>query len=401
MKLWKKIALILLGILLLIQIPFIYRRFQIKNLAEKINSLNAQRKQIENPDFKEYKGIIHAHTFLGGHSTGSFEELIAGANADNLDFVLMTEHTTDVYDSSALTLNGVYGNTLFVGGHEANTSSGDRFLLIPGSAESFQDARMETAQFLEKYHAQNKLALVTYPEKFQTWDANFDGIEVFSLHTNAKKASVFCALFDLIWSYSAYPDATLADYLQRPSENLQKFDEIAAGRRITLSAGSDAHSNIGFHLLGDDAGNKIINLKIDRYWIIFRLVRQHVLLEKDKPLTRENLLDAIKKGHSFVGFDVLSDTDGFSFTATNGAENKIQGDEIALGEGVKLKASAPQTARFVVFKNGEKVFENGDGSEITFDARTRGAYRVEVYLDSLGRNFDKTPWIISNPIYVK
>ena len=62
---------------------------------------------------------------------------------------------------------------------------------------------METAPFLEKYHAQNKLALVTYPEKFKTWDADFDGVEVFSLHTNAKKANVFYALFDLIWSYSS------------------------------------------------------------------------------------------------------------------------------------------------------------------------------------------------------
>lgn len=404
MKLWKKILLVFLAILLLVQIPFIYRRFQIGNLAEKINSLNAQRKTIENPDFKEYKGVIHAHTSLGGHSTGTFEELISGANANNLDFVLMTEHTTETFDSSALTLNGVYGTTLFVGGHEANTASGDRFLLVPGSAESFADARLETAPFLEKYHAQKKLALITYPEKFKTWSSDFDGVEVFSLHTNAKRANVFYAVFDLIWSYSAYPDLTIADYFERPAENLQKFDEIAAQKKSLLFAGSDAHSNIGFHLLGDDAQNKIINLKIDRYWIIFRLVRQHVLLEKDKPFNQENLLDALKKGHSFIGFDVLSDTGGFSFTATNGAENKIQGDEIALAGGVKLKANAPQAAKFVFFRNGEKISGTGDSLQIfeqEIEAKQAGTYRVEVYLDSLGRNFDKTPWIISNPIYVK
>jgi hypothetical protein len=405
MKLWKKIILVLLAILLLVQIPFIYRRFQIGNLAEQINTLNAQRKQAENSSFNEYKGIIHAHTHLGGHSTGSFDELISGANANNLDFVLMTEHTTEAFDSSALTLNGVYGNTLFVGGHEANTSSGDRFLLIPGSAESFQDARLETAPFLEKYHAQNKLALITYPEKFKSWDSNFDGVEVFSLHTNAKKASWFYAFFDLIWSYSAYPDLTIADYFQRPDDNLKKFDEITAQKKSVLFAGSDAHSNIGFHLLGDDAGNKIINLKIDRYWIIFRLVRQHVLLEKDKPFNQENLLDALRKGHSFVGFDVLGDTSGFSFIAENGAESKIQGDEIALAQGVKLTASTPQAAKFVFYRNGEKISEMGVDSAMylghTIEAKQPGTYRVEVYLPLLGRNFDKTPWIISNPIYVK
>lgn len=401
MKLRKKILLVLLAILLLAQIPFIYRRVQIGNLADKINTLNSQRKEIIDSNFNDYKGIIHAHTFLGGHSSGHFDELIAGANANNLDFVLMTEHTAEQYDTSALTLNGVYGNTLFVGGQEANAGNDDRFLLLPGSAESFQDAKLQTPQFLEKYHAQNKLAFVTYPEKFKSWDSNFDGIEIFSLHTNAKKANWFYALFDLIWSFPAYHELTIADYFQRPAENLQKFDEITAQKKSTLFAGSDAHSNIGFHLLGDDAGNKIINLKIDRYETIFRLVRTHVLLEKDKPLSRENLLDALKKGHAFIGFDVLSDTNGFSFSASSGAENKIQGDEIALSQGVKLKANAPQIARFVIFRNGVKVAEAGGNSEIAFDAREAGTYRVEVYLDQLGRNFDKTPWIISNPIYVR
>jgi hypothetical protein len=401
MKLWKKIILILLGVLLIIQIPFVYRRIQIGSLAGKINTLNQNRKQTENSNFKEYKGIIHAHTLLGGHSTGSFEELISGANANNLDFVLMTEHTSDVYDTSALTLHGIYGNTLFVGGQEANTSSGDRFLLIPGSAESFQDAKLDTAQFLEKYHAQNKLALITYPEKLQTWNSNYDGDEVFSLHTDLKTANPFYALFDMIWSFPAYHELTIADYFQRPDENLKKFDEITQQKKSILFAGSDAHSNIGFHLFGDDAGNKIINLKIDRYETIFRLVRNHVLVEQDKPFNQENLLDSLKKGHLFIGFDVLSDTSGFSFTAQNGSENVIQGDEIVLQNGVKLKAVAAQTARFVFFKNGEKVFEAGDVSEAEFAAVDAGTYRVEVYLDALGRSFGKMPWIISNPIYVK
>ena len=402
MKLWKKIILVLLGILLLVQIPFIYRRYQIGQLSNKISELAAQSGEIKkDPNFNEYKGVIHAHTSLGGHSTGSFEELIAGANANDLDFVVMTEHVSEVYDTSALTLNGIYGKTLFIGGQEANTASGDRFLLVPGSAETFSDAELETAEFLEKYHAQKRIALITYPEKFNTWSSDFDGVEVFSLHTNAKKASWFYGFFDLIWSFSAYPDLTIADYFQHPDAELRKFDEITAQKKSVLFAGSDAHSNIGFHLGGDDAGNKLINLKIDPYWVIFKLVRQHVLLEKDKPLTRENLLEALKNGHSFIGFDVLSDTSGFSFTATNDVENKIMGDEIALASGVKLKASAPQTARFVFFRNGEKILELGDTREAFFETKEKGTYRVEVYLDSLGRNFDKTPWIISNPIYIR
>jgi len=107
MKIFKRILIILLVVLLLAQIPFIYRRYQTGKLAEKIASLDAQRTTYQDPNFKEYKGVIHAHTNLGGHSTGSFDELIAAANANDLDFVLMTEHFSETFDTAEKTLNAV------------------------------------------------------------------------------------------------------------------------------------------------------------------------------------------------------------------------------------------------------------------------------------------------------
>jgi len=400
-KFLKKFFLIVLIVLLLIQIPFIYRRYQNGKLAEKINQLQSQRTVQPDPNYTEYKGIIHAHTSLGGHSTGTFDELIDGANANDLDFVIMTEHYTDKYDTSALTLNGVYGKTLFVGGNEIDTSDGDRFLMMPGGPDAASFSKMPTNVVLSTLHSENRLAFITYPEKFKSWNSDFDGDEVFSLHTNAKKMNPFLALFDLIWSYPAYPALTFATYFKRPDENLAKFDEIAAKRKVVFTAGTDAHSNIGFHLLGDDAGNKFINIKIDPYKTTFQLVRVHVLIDKNKPLTRESLIDALKMGHSFIGFDVLGDTSGFNFLAENDVETKIMGDDIALSQGVRLRVVSPIPARCVIFRNGEKYFESQETGEISLDAKESGTYRVELYLDQLGSPFDKMPWIISDPIYVK
>jgi len=400
MKLWKKIALGLLAVVLLIQIPFIYNRFQTGNLADKIVQLQAQKAAPANQNYKDLKGILHVHSSLGGHSTGNFEELIEGASVNNLDFVVMTEHTSADFDTSALTLNGVYKNTLFVGGNELDTKSGDRFLLINSDADAQNSYKSETPEFLQKSHSKNQLAFVTYPEKFKSWDADFDGIEIFSLHTNAKKMNFFTFPLNALWSYGSYPELTLAKYFTRPDENLRQYDEAAARRKLTLFAGTDAHSNIGFHILGDDAGNKLIDFKFDDYATIFRLVRTHILIGKDETLTRESLISALKNGHTYIGFDCLSDASGFSFTAENGAEQKIQGDEIALSSGVKLRASAPQVARFIIFKNGEKVFESGANTEAVFETKESGIYRTEVYLDALGSPFDKMPWIVSNPIYV-
>lgn len=403
MRILKKLLLILIAVLIAVQAPFIYRRYKVGQLAYSVGE--GFKFRLGGPDrpstpFKEYAGIIHAHTNLGGHSTGSFDELIAAANANQLDFVVMTEHWSDDYDTSALTLNGVYGKTLFVGGNEIDTADSDRFLMIPGSSDATGLRKVPTSAVIEKLHSENRLALVTYPEKLKSWEADFDGIEVFSLHTNAKQMNPFTAIFDGIWSFPAYPDLVLASYFKRPDENLRRFDEIAAKRKISLFAGTDAHSNIGFHLFGDDAGNKVLNFKIDDYATVFRLARQHVFIEKDKPLTRENLVDALRAGRSFIGIDALGSSDGFSFSIKGKTTNAFLGDEISLLEAPELQIISPQEVRTVVFLNGEKINETVAYQSV-LNVYKPGAYRVEVYLDRLGPPFDKMPWIISNPIYVR
>jgi hypothetical protein len=396
MKFWKKAILILFCVFALAQIPFIYNRYKIGNLSDKIAEMQTTR-AVKPSGFNDYRGIIHAHTSIGGHSTGTFDELISASNENELDFVVMTEHTSELYDTSAMTLQGVHGKTLFVGGNEVSTIDNDRFLVITGDADIYKGNTTKTADFIEQIHAENKLLFASYPEKLQNRTADFDGIEIFSLNTNAKKMNAALFLFDALWSYSSYPELLISKYFVRPDDNLAFYDEQTKSRKLTLFAGSDAHSNIGFHLFGDDANHKIINLKFDDYATIFRVMRTHILLAKDKPLTQENLITALKSGNCYVGFDALGDTTGFSFSAND----KIQGDEVSLQNSVNLKVNAPQSARFILYRNGEKVHEQSDTNEMNFDAKESGTYRVEVYLDSLESPFNSIPWILSNPIYVQ
>lgn len=391
--------LTILIILVLVQIPFIYRRYQTGKLAEKINSIQANRTEQEDPRYKDLKGVVHVHTNLGGHSTARFEELLDGAKANGLDFVLMTEHVNQRFSTAELTLNGVYDGTLFIGGNETDTAD-DRFLLVPGGTDTSQAYKLSTPDFIQKAHSENRLAFITYPEKHKTWDSNFDGVEVFSLHTAAKGINPLPVVFDAIWSFPAYPDLTFGKYLSRPDANLQKFDEVAATRRISMFAGIDAHSNLGFHLLGDDAGGKIINLKFDRFATIFRMFRVHLLHEKDKPLTRESLIATMKNGHYYTGFDTIGDSRGFMFSAESGGASVIMGDELTLAGSGMLRVASPVPVRFVVFRNGEKFGEATETSA-TFEIKEKGSYRVEAYQDGLGAPFDKMPWVLSNPIFVR
>ena len=405
MKWVKRTILILLLLIIAVQVPFIYRRYRIAQLTDQISQLEQLASDVATkpmPGFREYKGVMHVHSFLGGHSTGTFEELTSAANANGLDFVVMTEHYEHHYDTSALTLNGRFDGTLFVNGQEVDTNDGGRFLLLPGTPEAPTFAKMDSRSFLEKIRSEGRLAINNYPDRNRSGVTDFNGMEAYSLHINAKRMNKFTAVFDILWSFGSYPGATYATYFRKNEDYLKRYDAIAGEKRLLLTAGVDAHSNKGYYLIADDEGNRHFGIKIDPFEVVFRLVRMHVLLEEGTPLSRETLIEALRQGHAFIGFDVLGDTTGFSFVAENGSERRIMGDEIAMGRAVTLSATAPGTANFVFYRNGEPVGEFSGVAEASFTADKPGAYRVEVYRNELGEPFDRdAPWIMSNPIYVR
>jgi hypothetical protein len=396
----RKVIIILLALVILSQVPFMYRRYRLGRLRNTIQQLASQRVTNENaPTYVDYQGVIHVHTSLGGHSTGTFSELIAGAKANQLDFVIMTEHPQAEFDTAAMTLTGVHSGVLFVNGNEVATANGDRLLLIPGTDDAAQTGAQSTQEVIDKQKANRGLALAAYPSESQTWPStNVDGVEVYNLFTNTRQINRVATFFDGLWSYRSYPDLMFANFFARPNDNLKRWDETIAksGRKLIAIGGNDAHSNVGFGL-ADATGKQLVAVKLDPYERSFRTVRTHVLIKKDLALTRETLLEAISLGHCYVSFDIFSEATGFSFSVNHA--DKIMGDEIYSTSQTDLLAVAPLASRFVLYKNGTAV-EQKSGSSAQFTVVGAGVYRVEVYLDSLPAPVRGQPWIISNPIYV-
>lgn len=403
MKRWKKLLLVLLLTVLISQIPFAYRRYHLGRLHSAIQLVNSQRAQeTHESNFAEYKGVVHVHSFLGGHSAGNFEDIISAAKSNQLNFVVMTEHTSDDFNTAAMTLKGPHAGILFINGNEVSTTNSDRLLLLPGDESAAVMART-TQNIISNAKSKGSLALVAYPEDFKSWDANgYDGVEVYNVYTNARQMRPVIMFFDGLWSFRSYPDLLFANFYRRPTENLKKWDEAisATGRKLVAIAGNDSHANIGVSLI-DSSGKTLLGLQLDPYARSFHLVRVHVLIPKEKPLTSETLLEALANGHCFVGFDLFGDTAGFSFSVSNGIENKIQGDEIGLQREVRLTATTPVTSRIVLFKDGQPVQEESGISRKDFVVNEKGSYRVEVYLPQLPQPVGGQPWIISNPIYVR
>jgi len=395
----RKFLLALLVILVLSQVPFAYRRYRLKRLQNTIQQLASQ--QIPNDtstEYIDYRGVIHVHTSLGGHSTGTFSELIAAANANDLDFVIMTEHPQAEFDTAAMTLSGVHAGVLFVNGNEVATAEGDRLLLIPAPPNA--NEIRSTKEFIEQQKTNRGLAFAAYPTESQTWQASpVDGVEIYNLFTNTKKINRLVTFFDGLWSYRSYPDLMFANFFARPTEDLKHWDDAmsSSNRRLVAVGGNDAHSNVGFGL-ADSTGKQIVGVKLDPYERSFRTVRTHVLIKKDKLLTRESLLEALSLGHCYVSFDIFSDATGFDFRLLQSHE--IMGDEIAYGAPLELVAKAPLASRFVLLRNGAAV-DQSSGTWVRFAVGGSGIYRIEVYLDSLPPPATGKPWIISNPIYIR
>jgi hypothetical protein len=371
----KFILLILFLLLLLSQAPFAYRRYKLRRLSAAIQQLNSERQNPEQSNgFNEYKGVVHVHSFLGGHSTGTFGDIISAAQSNQLQFVIMTEHTEKEFDTAAMTLKGMHGGVLFINGNEVSAANGDRVLALP-----------------------EDVSIAAYPEQFQNWDTpGLDGVEVYNVFTNARRINSLVAFFDVLWSRRSYPDLIFALYVRRPDEALTKWDRALTQRKLTGVAGNDAHANIGVSL-NDSSGHTLAGIQLDPYEVSFRLVRLHVLLDQNRALDATSLLEAVRAGHCFVGFDLLGDTTGFVYEAENSGGRKIQGDEIQLNGETRLRVRSPVAGRIVILKDGAVFSDDSGISSKDVSLTERGVYRVEVYLPQLGNRL----WIISNPVYVR
>src|SRR5262249_56611449 len=156
-------------------------------------------------DYVDYKGVIHVHSFLGGHSTGNFAELVSAAKANQLDFVIMTEHPQADFDTSAMTLNGVHAGILFVNGNEVATRNGDRLLLIPGDSNAASASLQSTNEVVERQKSGGGLTFVAYPTESHNWSSSqINGLEAYNLFANARQYNSFVAFFDSLWSYHSY-----------------------------------------------------------------------------------------------------------------------------------------------------------------------------------------------------
>ena len=228
---WKKITLALLLLLALAQLPFIYRRWQLSRLHGAIEQLNAGRVAPDESVYKEYQGVLHVHSNLGGHSDGKLPDIVKAAQANGLAFVIMTEHPSREVNTADFTLRGLQGGVLFVNGNEVVTSERERFLALPGHESALPADNVATAEALRQTNTRGAFSIAAYPEEWQHLDAvGYDGLEIYNLYTNARQANPVTLFFDALWA--GYPELLFTRFYARPEANLQRWDAVTHQRRV-------------------------------------------------------------------------------------------------------------------------------------------------------------------------
>ncbi len=346
---------------------------------------------------------LHMHTRYSD-GTGTYAEIIRAAFKAGLDAILVTDHN--------LWVGGVEGyyqcdgrRVLVLVGEEVHDQTRQpqkNHLLVFGVGREMAPYAKDPQHLLELVREAGGLAFIAHPHDPQAptfrqpdiswvdWQVNgYHGIELWNA------MSEFKSLLKSIPKgfFYAYNPRFVA---HGPfAETLRKWDELLAnGRPVVAIGGSDAHAlNIR---LGP------FRRVVFPYEFHFRAVNTHVLvpepLRGDVVEDRLLIFEALRQGHAFIGYDLPAPTQGFRFNASTKEGTACMGDTVLLEDGVTFQIRLPQRAECHLIKDG-KVIKTWLKREIcTYIATEGGVYRVEVYLNYLGR---RRGWIFSNPIYVR
>lgn len=351
----------------------------------------------------EYTGNMHMHTpYSDGEA--SHAEIARAAIEAGLNFVIVTDHNVWLEG-----VEGYYGDSpdrrvLLLSGEEIHDQRRDpqvNHMLVYGAERELAAYAPSPQRLIDEVQASKGFCYLAHPievpaplfhEDALPWvDWNIDGytgIELwnymseFKSYLPTKLAAVRAAL---------NPETVISGPFK---ETLELWDKLLAqGKQVKAIGGADAHGTV--YSMGP------ITREIFPYEFLFRCVNTHILTPRpmngDFEHDKRMVLQALRSGNAFVGYDLPHPTKDFRFSAQGHNNNTYMGGSIRLGHGVTLQMATPRVADMRLIKNGEILLRETEGTHRTYIAREPGAYRVEVYINFKGK---QRGWVFSNPIFV-
>lgn len=355
-------------------------------------------------------GAFHVHT---NRSDGrsSPEEIAAIAARAGLRFVVFTDHGDGTrqpdppsYRSGVLCLDGV----------EVSTTRGH--VLALGLPTSPFPLGGEPRDVLEDIHRFGGFGVAAHPDspkpelQWGDWTAPIDGLEIVNLDT-AWRVSVASAGWDAkkrllraLLSYPFRPSEAIAGLLTDRPALVEQWRGLSDTRVVALVGGGDVHARLA--LAGDNEPRTSAGtLALPSYEAVFRTMSLRIkpthTLSGDAADDARLVLDAIRRGRGYVALDAVMEQPSLSFTATNRAGTAIESETLEVNGPltVNVKTNAPPTFTTTIWRDGEILVSEPSAPQlIRVDTERPGVYRVDVRATD---RHSATPWITSNPVYVR
>jgi hypothetical protein len=346
--------------------------------------------------------VVHLHsTYSDG--TGTVPEIGRAGERAEVDVVLLTDH--DSLDAARQGDEGWYGRTLVLAGHEVSPI-GRNHLLVFGVDEEIDWRGRTPAQIAQAAREAGGFGFAAHP--FSTGSQRFRRVS--SLGVSMEWEDLDCLDGIEVWSFLADNGQRLASvreaarFIARPEryvtlaprENLDRWDRLAARRRVVGIGGLDAHQ-FGFRIAG-----RVVRLM--GYARSFRQLRTHALLREgfDGSLEHDRALvfEALREGRCYIAAHSVAPASGFRFFGESDGGGLVQmGSEAdASGGGWVLRAALPRAADVRLLRDGAEVARAREARSLEWRAEGPGVYRVEATLVTHGA---ERTWVLSNPVYLR
>ncbi len=345
----------------------------------------------------------HMHTRYSD-GTGSHADIAAAAMKAGVDAVIVTDHNLLVNGPSGYYKDGNRRVLLIIGEeiHDQSRKPQKNHLLVFGASREMSMYAYDPQSLIDEVAKAGGISFIAHPVNpaappvhqedisWVSWDVHgFTGIELWDFFSDFRDR-IKSMLHGVYFAY--FPQ----HIVRRPfPEALRRWDELLSTKvKVVAIGGTDAHS---YHMhLGP------LQRAVFPYEFHFHTINTHILVPRplgtDAAADTAMVLEALRRGHCFIGYDLPASTRGFHFIARGLEGSAEMGDELDGKGGVTIQIRLPLRTECVLFKDGKPSRTWRDNDLCTFITTEPGVYRVEVYIQYLA---SKRGWIYSNPIYIR
>lgn len=345
-----------------------------------------KKKNIFGKVYYELTGCIHNHSEYSYDSSISLTRIIREAKLRELDYVTINDHMTlEARNDLAVQKEK---DLLVIVGTEINDPQKNHHFLVFNTDEILKGKEVE--EYTEFYAGTDAIGFAAHPiekrisakfRKFE-WEKkeidNFDGIEIWNYLSEwigkmkPRLNGIFMVVFPSL--FVCKPNRATMDW----------WDDLnRSGKRRSAIGSVDAHTE-RMEKLG-------IKFKFLRHRTLYKTIRTNVLLDSNLEVNEPSILNALKKGNSYIVNNKVGNPYNF-YAGISSQENAIFGEEIKLAKDMKFYYRLPEIAKVALFRNGHKLASQRHEMGF-FQIVKAGNYRLEI--TRWGRG-----WIYTNNIFV-